>query len=35
MTESGFEESWKKLSQAIKEVYKKNNGQLSFEELYR
>ncbi|KXS15129.1 Cullin-domain-containing protein [Gonapodya prolifera JEL478] len=30
-----FRETWQKLSQAITEIYRKNNSQLSYEELYR
>ncbi|KAJ3342199.1 hypothetical protein HDU93_002989 [Gonapodya sp. JEL0774] len=33
--DAAFRETWQKLSQAITEIYKKNNSYLSFEELYR
>ncbi|KAK9710592.1 hypothetical protein K7432_008351 [Basidiobolus ranarum] len=35
VTEKHFEESWEKISQAIRQIYCKNVSTLSFEELYR
>ncbi|KAI9008595.1 Cullin [Hyaloraphidium curvatum] len=35
LNDASFEEAWRKLSQALKEIFRRNNGQLSYEELYR